>query len=291
RTLFNRFAKADSIKVVPPPISGDYTSLSDHSELDESQMSYGTKSSTSSDSKFVPNDFISCDDSDKSSEVNTSDFASSDSSGKSLEPTPEDSTLYASPSSFLLQHVLLRTSKVNIPPARPQPVPTGKPNMFAPIPAGRKHRPFLVPTYRGYSPSENPFSYDKDEGIFNSGCSRSMTGLQVQQRPDGILINQDKYVQGILNKFDLGSIRTATTPYEAPNPKSKNEFDSPINVHLYRSMIGSLMYLTALRSDIMFAVSACLRYQVTPTTSNLEAVKNIFKYVKGQPKLGLWYLK
>ncbi|GJY99544.1 hypothetical protein Tco_0516974 [Tanacetum coccineum] len=51
-------------------------------------------------------------------------------------------------------------------------------------------------------------------------------------------------------------------------------------------MIGSLMYLTALRPDIMFAVSACLRNQVTPTTSNLEAVKKIFKYLKGQPRIG-----
>ncbi|GJV76893.1 putative ribonuclease H-like domain-containing protein [Tanacetum coccineum] len=114
-------------------------------------------------------------------------------------------------------------------------------------------------------------------------------GLQVQQRPDGIFISQDKYVQEILKKFDLESVRTATTPYEAPKPKSKNEPDSPVNVHLYRSMIGSLMYLTASRPDIMFAVSACSRNQVTPTTSNLEAVKKIFKYLKGQPKLGLWY--
>nr|GEX39032.1 putative ribonuclease H-like domain-containing protein [Tanacetum cinerariifolium] len=84
-------------------------------------------------------------------------------------------------------------------------------------------------------------------------------GLQVQQRPDGMFISQDKYVQEILKKFDLGSVRTATTPYEAPKPKSKNESDSPINVHLYRSMIGSLMFLTASRLDIMFAVNACSR--------------------------------
>ncbi|GJX35901.1 putative ribonuclease H-like domain-containing protein [Tanacetum coccineum] len=113
-------------------------------------------------------------------------------------------------------------------------------------------------------------------------------GLQVQQRPDGIFIGQDKCVQEILKKFDLESVRTATAPYEAPKPKSKNEHNNPVNVHLYRSKIGSLMYLTASRPDIMFAVSACSRNQVTPTTSNLEAVKKIFKYLKGQPKLGLW---
>nr|GEW85255.1 uncharacterized mitochondrial protein AtMg00810-like [Tanacetum cinerariifolium] len=130
------------------------------------------------------------------------------------------------------------------------------------------------------------------KGQFQMSAMGELTlflGLQVQQRPDGLFINQDKYVQEILNKFDLGSVRMTTTPYEAPKPKSKNESDSPVNVHLYRSMIGSLMYLTALRRNIMFAVNACSRNQVTPTTSNLEAVKKIFKYLKGQPKLGLWY--
>nr|GEV60576.1 ribonuclease H-like domain, reverse transcriptase, RNA-dependent DNA polymerase [Tanacetum cinerariifolium] len=86
-------------------------------------------------------------------------------------------------------------------------------------------------------------------------------------------------------------IETSTTPYEAPKPKSKSVSDSPVNVHLYKSMIGSLMYLTDSRPDIMFAVSVYSKHQVTPTTSNLEAVKKIFKYLKGQPKLGLWYHK
>nr|GEW67418.1 hypothetical protein [Tanacetum cinerariifolium] len=211
RPLFNRFAKTGSMKVVPPPLSGDYTSLSDHIDLDESHMFYGTKSSTSSDYKSVSNNFISCDDSDESSEVNTNDFASSDSSVKSSEPKPNDSTSCASTSSvstseneaetesnvgtpiqkpiivqnlpsfscnssdknentsrtscnkndcdfyekqmvnktvgigvgtvhsknkvnpqnqFVPHAVLLRTGKVNIPPASPHPVPTGKPKIY-----------------------------------------------------------------------------------------------------------------------------------------------------------------
>nr|GEW91455.1 reverse transcriptase domain-containing protein [Tanacetum cinerariifolium] len=101
RPLFYRFAKADSIKAVPPPLFGDYTSLSEHSDLVESQMSYGIKSLTSSDSKSVSDDFVCCDDSDKSSEVNTNDVASSDSSVKSSEPKPNDSTSCASTSSDL----------------------------------------------------------------------------------------------------------------------------------------------------------------------------------------------
>nr|GEV44764.1 uncharacterized mitochondrial protein AtMg00810-like [Tanacetum cinerariifolium] len=56
-------------------------------------------------------------------------------------------------------------------------------------------------------------------------------------------------------------------------------------------MIGSLIYLTSLRPDIMFAVCACARYQVNLKVSHLHAVKRIFRYLKGQPKLGLWYPK
>ncbi|GJR93155.1 hypothetical protein Tco_0265329 [Tanacetum coccineum] len=100
RPQFNRFAKTDSMKDVPPPLSGDYTPLSDHTDLDESQMSYGTKSSTSGDSNYVPNDFVSCDNSDKSTKVNSNDFASSDSSVKSSEPKSNDSISYASTSSI-----------------------------------------------------------------------------------------------------------------------------------------------------------------------------------------------
>ncbi|GJW91811.1 hypothetical protein Tco_0169364 [Tanacetum coccineum] len=64
-----------------------------------------------------------------------------------------------------------------------------------------------------------------------------------------------------------------------------------VDEHLYRSMIGSLMYLTSLRPDIMFEVCACARFQVNSKVSHLYAVKRIFRYLKGQPKLGLWYPK
>nr|GEV38845.1 hypothetical protein [Tanacetum cinerariifolium] len=64
-----------------------------------------------------------------------------------------------------------------------------------------------------------------------------------------------------------------------------------VDLHLYRSMIGSLMYLTASRPDIMFASCAYARHQVTPKECHLHAVKRIFRYLKGHPKLGLWYPK
>ncbi|GJW72946.1 putative ribonuclease H-like domain-containing protein [Tanacetum coccineum] len=114
-------------------------------------------------------------------------------------------------------------------------------------------------------------------------------GLQVMQRDDGIFISQDKYVADILKKFDFSSVKTASTPIETNKALLKDEEAEDVDVHLYRSMIGSLMYLTASRPDIMFVVCACARFQVTPKVSHLHAVKRIFRYLKGQPKLGLWY--
>ncbi|GJT79300.1 hypothetical protein Tco_1053642 [Tanacetum coccineum] len=87
-------------------------------------------------------------------------------------------------------------------------------------------------------------------------------GLQVQQKEDGIFISQDKYLAKILKKFNYSDVK---------------------------SMIGSLMYLIASRPDIMFTVCACARFQVTPKTSHLLAVKRIFRYLKCKPTLGLWY--
>ncbi|GJZ32134.1 putative ribonuclease H-like domain-containing protein [Tanacetum coccineum] len=114
-------------------------------------------------------------------------------------------------------------------------------------------------------------------------------GLQVKQNKEGIFISQDKYVAEILKKFDLVHVKAAITPMETKMPLTKDEEAFDVDVHLYRSMIGSLMYLTASRPDIMYAVCVCSRFQVTPKTSHLNVVKRIFKYLKGKPNLGLWY--
>ncbi|GJT57301.1 putative ribonuclease H-like domain-containing protein [Tanacetum coccineum] len=91
----------------------------------------------------------------------------------------------------------------------------------------------------------------------------TFTGLQVKQKEDGIFISQDKYVAEILRKFSFTDVRTASTPIDTEKPLLKDSDGDDVDVHLYRSMIGSLMYLTSSRPDIM--------------------------YLKGQPKLGLWY--
>nr|GFA91675.1 putative ribonuclease H-like domain-containing protein [Tanacetum cinerariifolium] len=116
-------------------------------------------------------------------------------------------------------------------------------------------------------------------------------GLQVLQKEDGIFLSQDKYIGDILKKFRYSDVRYSNTPMDKENPWGKDGTGKDVDLHLYISMIGSLMYLTASRPDIMFAVYAYARHQVTPKDCHLHAVKRIFRYLKGHPKLGLWYPK
>ncbi|GJX96516.1 putative ribonuclease H-like domain-containing protein [Tanacetum coccineum] len=115
--------------------------------------------------------------------------------------------------------------------------------------------------------------------------------IYVQQSKKGIFISQDKYVHEILRKFNYSDVKSASTPTDLEKPLVQDGDAADVDEHLYRSMIGSLMYLTASRPDIMFAVCACARFQVSPKTSHLLAVKRIFRYLKGKPSLGLWYSK
>ncbi|GJU51539.1 hypothetical protein Tco_1221094 [Tanacetum coccineum] len=305
------------MKVVPPPLSRDYTSLSGHTDLDESQMSYGTKSSTSGDSNSMSNDFVSCDNSDKSSEVNSNNFASSDLSVKSSKPKSNDSTSCASTSSistsesedeiesnvedlpiqetinvqdlpsfscnssdkngntsrtscnkngyfnkkvghfrknassvsklcfvcgssthlikdcdfyekqmanktvgnrvgpvqsrnnvnhqnqFVPQAIPLRPGKVNITPARPQPVPTGKPKEPAPVPTGRQNRPILVSTNRGDSlsiTSDGQLLLSPQQVVLGKHIEKVYTGKILIQM---LKIHTDDNVSDLLTKaFD-----------------------------------------------------------------------------------------
>nr|GFA83142.1 hypothetical protein [Tanacetum cinerariifolium] len=116
-------------------------------------------------------------------------------------------------------------------------------------------------------------------------------GLQVLQKEDGNFLSQDKYVGDILKKFGYSDVKSANTPMDKENPWGKDGTGKDVDLHLYRSIIRSLMYLTASRPDIMFVVCACATHQVTPKECHLHAVKRIFRYLKGHPKLELWYPK
>nr|GEW18643.1 zinc finger, CCHC-type [Tanacetum cinerariifolium] len=103
--------------------------------------------------------------------------------------------------------------------------------------------------------------------------------------------SQDKYVAEILRKFGLTDGKSSSAPIDTKKPLHKDPDCKDVDVHTYRLMIGSLMYLPSSKPYIMFAVCACACFQVTPKTSHLHVVKRIFRYLKGKPYLGLWYPK
>ncbi|GJY67081.1 retrovirus-related pol polyprotein from transposon TNT 1-94 [Tanacetum coccineum] len=116
-------------------------------------------------------------------------------------------------------------------------------------------------------------------------------GLQIKQLEDGIFFNQSKYIKEMLKKFGLEDSKPIKTPMSTETKLTKDEEGESVDNTKYRGMIGSLLYLTASRPDIMFSVCLCARFQEDPKTSHLKAVKRIFRYVKGTTHLGLWYPK
>ncbi|CAM8895696.1 unnamed protein product [Rhodiola kirilowii] len=116
-------------------------------------------------------------------------------------------------------------------------------------------------------------------------------GLQVKQKMEGIFISQSKYATNLIKKFDLEKASHKRTPAATHVKITKDEAGTSVDQTLYRSMIGSLLYLTASRPDIAHDVGVCARYQANPKESHLMNVKSIIKYVCGTADYGLWYTK
>ncbi|KAD2393347.1 hypothetical protein E3N88_40324 [Mikania micrantha] len=118
---------------------------------------------------------------------------------------------------------------------------------------------------------------------------KTFLGLQVKQTPNGTFIHQSKYVKDLLNKFDMNDCKIISTPMATSPGICPDDNGEPVDQTLYRCMIGSLMYLTASRPDIMYATCVCARYQSAPKQSHLSFMKRILRYLKGTPVLGIWY--
>ncbi|GJU68065.1 retrovirus-related pol polyprotein from transposon TNT 1-94 [Tanacetum coccineum] len=116
-------------------------------------------------------------------------------------------------------------------------------------------------------------------------------GLQVNQSPCGIFINQSNYVLEILKKYGMESCDPVGTPMEIKDKLDLDQNGSPVDATKYHSMIGALMYLTSSRPDIVHATCLCARYQAKPTEKHLKEVKRIFRYLRGTVNTGLWYTK
>ena len=102
---------------------------------------------------------------------------------------------------------------------------------------------------------------------------------------------QSKYTKELIKKFGLEGAKTIKTPVATTTKLDKDEQGINVDIKLYRSMIGSLLYLTASRLDIMFSICLCARFQSCPKESNLIAVKRIIRYLKDTIEMGLWYPK
>ncbi|KAL5537917.1 hypothetical protein UlMin_045747 [Ulmus minor] len=114
-------------------------------------------------------------------------------------------------------------------------------------------------------------------------------GLQVKQKDDGMFITQSKYAKNLVKKFGLENAKIYNSPMSTTIKISKDDSGISIDSKLYRSMIGSLLYLTASRPDLCYSVGVCARFQSDPKESHLQAVKRIIRYVNGTLDYGLWY--
>ncbi|GJZ42295.1 retrovirus-related pol polyprotein from transposon TNT 1-94 [Tanacetum coccineum] len=116
-------------------------------------------------------------------------------------------------------------------------------------------------------------------------------GLQISQSPRGIFINQSKYALESLKKYGYESCDPVDTPMVEKSKLDEDKEGNAVDPSHYRGMIGTLLYLTASRPDLQFAICMCARYQARPTEKHLNAVKRIFRYLKGTVHRGLWYPK
>ena len=116
-------------------------------------------------------------------------------------------------------------------------------------------------------------------------------GLQVKQKKEGIFVSQEKYARNIVKKFGLDSQKHASTLMSSSTKLNVDSSGVEVSPTLYRSIIGSLLYLTANRPDIAFSVGVYARYQAAPKESHLTAVKRIIRYINGTPDYGLWHSK
>jgi hypothetical protein len=111
----------------------------------------------------------------------------------------------------------------------------------------------------------------------------------VKQLQEGTFISQTKYIQDILNKFGMKDAKPIKTPMGTNGHLDLDMGGKSVYQKVYRSMIGSLLYLCASRPDIMLSVCMCARFQADPKEAHLTAVKRILRYLIYTPKFGLWY--
>ncbi|XP_019053103.1 PREDICTED: uncharacterized protein LOC109114618 [Nelumbo nucifera] len=123
------------------------------------------------------------------------------------------------------------------------------------------------------------------------GIMHYFLGIEVVQSDAGIFVSQKKYAQEILDRFDMKNCNSTTTLVETGLKLVKNPAGKGVDSTLYKQMVGSLMYLTATRPNLMYVVSLISRYMEQPKDIHLLAAKRILRYLRGTTELGLLYKK
>jgi hypothetical protein len=129
----------------------------------------------------------------------------------------------------------------------------------------------------------------KEFEISMMGELQFFLGLQIKQAKEGTFVHQAKYTKDILKKFKMDDSKPLSTLMSTTIALDADEDREPVDQKEYRSMIGSLLYLTVMRPDIQFSVCLCASFHASPRTSHRQAVKRIFRYLRYTPELGLWY--
>jgi len=113
-------------------------------------------------------------------------------------------------------------------------------------------------------------------------------GLQIKQMKNGTFVSQGKYIKDMLKKFGMGDTKAISTPMGTNGNLDSDASGNIVDQKMYRSMIGSILYVTASRPNVMFSVCMCARFQASPRESHLKAIKRILRYLKHTQNVGLW---
>ncbi|XP_059638620.1 uncharacterized mitochondrial protein AtMg00810-like [Cornus florida] len=125
--------------------------------------------------------------------------------------------------------------------------------------------------------------------ITDIGIMAYYLGIEVKQMNDGIFIHQEGYAKEILNKFKMEDCKLVNTPMEVGIKLSRDEDGETVDPTFFKSLVGSLRYLTCTRLDILFVVGLVSRFMERPTITHFKAAKRILRYIKGTLDFGLFY--
>ena len=118
-----------------------------------------------------------------------------------------------------------------------------------------------------------------------------LLGLQIKQMKNGIFMSQGKYIKDMLKKFGMNEAKAISTPMGTNGNLDSDASGNMVDQKLYWSMIGSLLYVTASRSDVIFSVCMCAKFQASPRESHLKVTNKILRYLKHTQNVSLWYSK